>query len=55
MTPTERVVTFRPDADILVAMEQLKDRDGIPFSEQIRRALRVWLEQKGALKKTGKK
>jgi hypothetical protein len=54
MTPAERVVTFRPDEDLLVAMEALKERDGIPYSEQIRRALRVWLEQKGTLKRMKK-
>ena len=54
MSPTDRVVTFRPDEDLLAAMEALKGRDGIPYSEQIRRALRAWLEQKGTLKKAKK-
>jgi hypothetical protein len=49
VTP-DRVVTFRPDEDVLVAMEALKERDGIPYSEQIRRALREWLVSKGMLK-----
>jgi hypothetical protein len=49
MTPTERVITFRPDADILLAMEDLKERDGTPYSEQVRRALRAWLEEKQVL------
>ena len=31
-------------------MKRLQERDGIPASEQIRRALRPWLEQKGVLK-----
>ena len=48
MSP-ERVVTFRPDEDILAAMEAIKERDGIPYSEQIRRALREWLQQKQVL------
>ena len=47
MTPRDRVVTFRPDSEILEAMEQLRDRDGIHFSEQVRRALRAFLEGKG--------
>ena len=50
MTPTERVVTFRPDHDLLEAMEFLRDRDGVPFSQQIRRALRQWLNEKGVIK-----
>jgi hypothetical protein len=50
MTPTSRVITFRPDADILEAMNRLRDRDGVPFSQQIRRALRQWLGQRDVLK-----
>lgn len=50
MASSDKVVTFRPDGDILEAMESLKDRDGIPYSEQIRRALREWLHGKGVLK-----
>ena len=49
MTPRERVLTFRPDDDILDAMEALRERDGAPYSEQVRRALRMWLESKGVL------
>jgi hypothetical protein len=44
------VVTFRPDDDVYAAMLLLKDRDGAPLSEQIRRALRMWLEAKGVMK-----
>ena len=50
MTPTRKVATFRIDADLLEAMHQLQARDGIPLSEQIRRALRPWLEEKGVIK-----
>ena len=50
MAPVGRVVTFRVEDDVLESMEALKERDGIPFSEQIRRALRVWLASKGVLK-----
>ncbi len=51
MTPAKgRVVTFRPDNDILEAMEALRVRDGAPYSEQIRRALRPWLKSKGVMK-----
>ena len=55
MTPTDRVVTFRPDEDLLHAMETLRDRDGVPFSQQIRRALRQWLEEKGVLESERKR
>ena len=50
MTPREKVVTFRPDADMFDAMASLRERDGVPFSQQIRRALRAWLENKRAMK-----
>lgn len=50
MTPTMRVMTFRPDEDILEAMEALQERDGTPYSVQIRRALRSWLTEKGVMK-----
>jgi hypothetical protein len=52
MTPKDRVVTFRPDEDLLQAMGDLQARDGIAFSEQIRRALRLFLTEKGVMKKT---
>ena len=47
---SNRVVTFRPDEEVLEAMEALRERDGIPYSEQIRRALREWLGSKGIIK-----
>jgi hypothetical protein len=50
MTPGARVVTFRPDDDVYAAMLLLKERDGVPLSEQIRRSLRMWLETKGVMK-----
>jgi hypothetical protein len=33
----------------------VKERDGIPHSEQIRRALRAWLEDRGVLKTGARK
>ncbi|PYR48162.1 MAG: hypothetical protein DMF89_16465 [Acidobacteria bacterium] len=50
MTPVRRVTTFRVDDDVLEGMKRLQERDGISFSEQIRRALRPWLESKGVIK-----
>ena len=50
-----RVVTFRPDQEDLEAMEALRVRDGIPFSEQIRRALKAWLTEKGVMKSERKR
>jgi hypothetical protein len=50
LTPTERVITFRPDEDLIEAMERLRKDEGVPFSQQIRRALREWLTAKGVMK-----
>jgi hypothetical protein len=50
MSPARKVATFRVDADLLEAMHRLQERDGIPLSEQIRRALRPWLEAKDVIK-----
>jgi hypothetical protein len=54
MTPRDRIMAFRPDRDIDVAMTTPWDRDGISYSEQIRRALRPWLEARGVLAPTQK-
>jgi Ribbon-helix-helix protein, copG family len=55
MTPVGPVLTFRVEEDVLAAMERLKDRDGIPYSEQIRRALRFWLAEKDVMKSERKR
>ena len=39
--------TFRLEPEILEGLEAIRERDGIPASEQVRRALRAWLETKG--------
>ena len=41
------MTTVRLPDDLVKAMQKLQDRDGIPTSEQIRRALRIFLEKKG--------
>jgi hypothetical protein len=52
MTPSTRKQTnLRLDDDILDGLQQVKERDGMPISEQVRRALRVWLETKGIVDK----
>jgi len=43
----EKVLTaFRLDADLLARMKAITERDGIPAAEQVRRALREWLDQR---------
>lgn len=50
MMPRDRVITFRPDDDLFEAMERLRLREGVPYSEMIRRGLRAWLAARGVLK-----
>jgi hypothetical protein len=50
-----RILTFRPDDDVFAAMERLRERHGTPFSEQVRRALRGWLERQGVMEKAHRK
>lgn len=38
---------FRVEPEVLEGLQIVKDRDGMPFSEQVRRALRAWLDSKG--------
>ncbi len=42
-------LTFRLGSDLAGAMARLQLRDGIPPSEQARRALAEWLSKKGVL------
>ena len=44
---TSHMKTVRLPDDLAAAMEKLQARDGIPDSEQIRRALRQWLKARG--------
>lgn len=55
MTPAKQLTALRLDDDLLQAMRRLQERDGISFSEQMRRALRPWLESKGVIKKAERK
>lgn len=53
------LAAFRIESEILEGLQAIKERDGVPASEQVRRALRQWLksrryklkEQKGAKKR----
>jgi hypothetical protein len=47
--------SLRLDRELAQLLKDVKARDGIPESEQIRRALLIWFEQKGVLKPTRKK
>lgn len=50
--PSEKKQTaFRLEPEILDGLQVVKDRIGIPISEQVRRALRDWLQRHRALGK----
>jgi hypothetical protein len=48
-----RMTSLRLDVNLLDGLRQVKERDGVAITEQIRRASREWLKQKGI--KTGTK
>jgi len=50
-----RVTTFRIDEDLLEGLRAVEERDGVPMSEQVRRAIRTSLESKDVMKKTERK
>ena len=47
MTTERRVATFRLDEDLREGLETIWQREGIPPSEQVRRAIRAWLDARG--------
>jgi hypothetical protein len=51
MTPRNRY-TFFIDDDQRAALSQIKERDGISESEQIRRAIKAWIGEKGVKMKS---
>jgi hypothetical protein len=40
-------MNFYLDPELVAALERVRDRDGITVSEQVRRAVRLWLKSKG--------
>jgi hypothetical protein len=38
---------MRLEDELLEGLQALKDRDGVPVSEQIRRAIAAWLKMRG--------
>jgi hypothetical protein len=45
-----RQTAFRLDPELLDALQAIKRRDGIPVSEQVRRALQTEIDEKGIMK-----
>lgn len=54
MTPLKQT-NFRLEEELLAALQQIRDRDGIPVSEQVRRAIRNWIVSKGVQVKVERK
>jgi hypothetical protein len=55
MTPRP-VATFRVDQELIDGLREIEERDGVRASEQVRRAIRAWLESRGvSLRKTERK
>ena len=52
MTKAQNKIMYslRLDPEQARLLKEVKARDGVPESEQIRRALVIWFEQKGVLK-----
>ena len=48
--PNKIAISLRLDPVQARLLKVIKARDGVPESEQIRRALVLWFEQKGVLK-----
>jgi hypothetical protein len=46
---------IRIDPELMAALQRIREADGVPVSEQIRRGIALWLESKGeaATKKSG--
>jgi hypothetical protein len=48
--PAKIMYSLRLDPEDSKRLKEIKARDGIPESEQIRRGLRLWFAEKGVLK-----
>jgi hypothetical protein len=47
MALTRKIATFRLDDELIAGLRLVHERDGVPPSEQARRAIKMWLETKG--------
>ena len=48
---TLRLTNIRLESELSEGLQRVKDRDGISISEQIRRAVKTWLNSKGVTAK----
>jgi hypothetical protein len=52
---TLKPATFRLETEILAALEAIRERDGVSVSEQVRRALKLWIADRGVKLKIERK
>jgi len=50
--PLRKLYSFAIDPDLAEGLKLVKERDGVSESEQIRRAIRQWLQDRRAIAKT---
>ena len=43
----KQTTTIRLEEELLAGLQEIKARDGVPVSEQVRRAIQEWLKTKG--------
>jgi predicted DNA-binding protein len=48
--PKDTVIALRVSAEMNAQLQGVQKRDGMPISEQIRRAIRKWLEEEKGIK-----
>ena len=49
MAPAKRLAAFRIDVELLDGLQTVWKRDGVQPAEQVRRAIRAWLESHGVV------
>jgi hypothetical protein len=55
MSAAKRAATFRLDDEYLDALQKVKERHGIPITEQVKRGLGMWFETMGvSVRRTAK-
>ena len=55
MSPRRKLFNFAIDEDLAEGLKAIKERVGISESEQVRRAIRMWLESEGEMNKAERK
>jgi hypothetical protein len=52
---SRELTAFRLPPEQLAALRAIKDRDGVPLTQQVQRALALWIKSKGIETKTARK